>query len=521
MTTKKLTLMDRLGRLVNRKDLTQEQAPPTVSGVRKPFFDAISRGLTPSKLASILDSASTGDNIAYLTLAEEMEERDTHYASVLSQRKLAVSLIQPVVDGEGVPDAISEAVESLVTDDAFQNLVDDLLDGIGKGYACVEPMWPEDGELWQPYDYVYRDPRHFMFDKKTGRELRIREEGNDEGREIPPYAMVIHRPKLKSGLTTRAGLARLCAWAFMLKTYTLQDWAAFLEVFGMPLRVGKFHRNASDDERRVLLRAVRDLGSDAAAIIPSEMEIEFIEAKGGQGNAVFGAMADYLDKQVSKAVIGQTMTTDDGSSLAQAEVHGDVKLQIQKADARQLAATIQRDLIEPFVKLNFGDTAEIPKIKFPVADPENIETFSNAVSRLVEAGLKVSQEQVRDRIGLTAPDDADELLVPPGATQNEPANEPETKAGQKPKRQKDDETETASSQLAAEHIDDERVEEALGEWECDMGPLVEQVMAAAQQADGFEDFLKSLDDMDPDVSELAKTLAIQAMKSRGDGDLGE
>ncbi len=99
---------------------------------------------------------------------------------------------------------------------------------------------------------------------------------------------------------------------------------------------------------------MRDPGSAAAAIIPKGMEVAFLAMKGAKKNvgggrnpAVFGALAEYLDKQMSKAIIGQTMTTDEGSSRSQSETHNEVRADIRKADARQIATTINRDLISP------------------------------------------------------------------------------------------------------------------------------------------------------------------------------
>ncbi|HRM75395.1 MAG TPA: DUF935 family protein, partial [Paracoccus sp. (in: a-proteobacteria)] len=106
----------------------------------------------------------------------------------------------------------------------FDDMVDNLLDALAKGYAVIQPIW-QFGEIWTPARYKVEDQRKFRFEKET-EELRIREEGNPEGRFIRPWTLIVHRPHLKSGLTVRAGLARLVAWTFMLKTYTLQDWAA-------------------------------------------------------------------------------------------------------------------------------------------------------------------------------------------------------------------------------------------------------------------------------------------------------
>lgn len=503
--------------------LTQEQAGPTLSGVRSPWRDSVAKGLDPSKLAAILKSADEGDNEALLTLAEEMEERDTHYASVLGQRKRAISLIDPVVVADKeCPEDIKEAVERLVNAPIFSGLVDDLMDAPAKGYACVEPMWSLSKDLWVPHEYKYRDPRFYKFDRETGSELRIRDEAFPEGKPIPLYSTIVHRPRLKSGMPVRGGLARLVSWSYMLKAFTLQDWAAFLEVFGMPLRVGKYDDQAGPDEKRTLLRAVRDLGSDAAAIIPQGMEIEFIEAKGGQGNAVFGAMADYLDKQISKAVIGQTMTTDDGSSMAQANVHEDVKIDIKKADARQITATLNRELIIPFVAFNFGSNAPVPFVSLPVEDPEDVVAFSDALAKLVPLGFKVTQKDVRKRIGTEAPDAEDELLVPPTqATQPEPVD------GKAKKERAALQTKLCPHCGEDHHLanaqresdTDALVDDALDDWQADLEPLMAQIFEAAENASGYDGFLAALDALNPHTSRLARRMAIQAMKARGLGNL--
>ena len=512
------------GRPVKRAVLTQDHAGPTTGGVRNIWRENVAKGLDPVKLARILQQADEGDNEQFLILAEEMEERDTHYASVLGQRKRAISLIEPIVTGqaEGGDEEIIEAVETLVAAPAFPDMVDDLLDGIAKGYSVCEIDWELNENQWRPRSYSHRDPRFFRFDPETAQEIRIKHDGFPHGKPIPQYAMVVHRPKLKSGITLRSGLARLVSWAFMLKSFTMQDWAAFLEVFGMPLRVGKYDSQAGPEEKRTLLRAVRDLGSDAAAIIPIGMEIEFIEAKGGTGNAVFGDMAGYLDKQISKAVLGQTMTTDDGSSLSQAKVHEDVKIDIKKSDARQTATTVKRDLIAPFVAFNYGPQAPVPDVSFPVDDPEDIKVMSEALANLVPVGLKVGMGDVRKKMGFAKPDDDEEILVPivppsPSASPEPPPNS-ETKTAKQQKCQHCGEVHLAGS--IEQTLVDTLAEEGLSDWEADLGPVVAQILAAANDSKDYETFLQRLNQMDPATNQLAKSLAIQAMKARGDGDLG-
>jgi phage gp29-like protein len=244
------------------------------------------------------------------------------------------------------------------------------------------------------------------------------------------------------------------------------------------------------------------------------MEIEFVEAKGGQGNAVFGAMADYLDKQISKAVIGQTMTTDDGSSLAQAAVHEDVKIDIKKADARQLATTINRDLIIPFTAFNFGAEVAAPVFSLPVEDPEDVKSFSEALANLVPLGFKVAQKDVRKRLGTAEPDKEDDLLTPPmsgGAA-------PEVTTAKAQPCPHCGEVHLARSRRETEI--DALVDAGRADWQADMQPLLDQIIETASAAANFEDFLQRLDRLDPNTDALGRSLAIRAMMARGDGDIG-
>lgn len=512
--TQTSTVLDQHGKPFKMTTLTSPQATPTTSGVRSVWGGAVASGLDPAKLATLLKAANDGDNRDFLTLAEEMEERDTHYASVLGQRKRAVSGIEPIVtpaSDSAQDQEIADAVAAIVTDPDFADVVDDLLDGLAKGYSCVEMNWQMDAKRWTPDEFIWRDPRHFQFDSLTGRELRIRDDDHEDGLAMNAYGWLIHRPKLKSGLTVRGGLARLAAWCFMLKSYTLQDWAAFLEVFGMPLRVGRYDDAASNEEKSVLLRAVRDLAADAAAIIPKGMEIEFINASGGSGNAVFGSMAEYLDKQMSKGIIGQTMTVDEGASLSQSKTHDEVRDDIKKSDARQMTTTIRRGLIAPFVGLNWGWDVTPPTIKFPVDDPEDIAALTDAIGTLVPLGWRVGMADVSNRLGFRVPDDGEAVLTVPTAAAPPPPDPTRAHAvpGVCPG--------CGTTHRAAAQGDDPLVSAALEHWEADMTPVVSGVMALARASTGFDDFLDRLNAHSPDTSRLADRLAAQMMKARGDG----
>ena len=54
----------------------------------------------------------------------------------------------------------------------------------------------------------------------------------------------------------------------------------------------------------------------------------------------------------------------DKGSYAAGLVHDGVRMDIVRADARALERTVNRDLIRPLVRFNFGPDANLPRLRF-------------------------------------------------------------------------------------------------------------------------------------------------------------
>lgn len=499
--------------------LQEEIARPTVTGIRSVWgYAPMAGSLTPSRLAQILTDAVEDWPRDYLTLAEEMEERDWHYSAVLGTRKRAVSGLSITVESasdDANDKKLADAVRELIRAECFGDMVDDCMDALGKGYSAVELVWDRSGKEWQP-GYAWRDPRFFRFDYATQSDLMLLDDENIMGKPLPPYKFITHRPRLKSGLTIRGGLARLVAAAYMCKSYTLTDWLAFAEVFGMPLRIGRYSPGATQSDINTLITAVANIGTDAAAILPKSMEIEFqqLAKTSDGGDKVFMGLADWLDRQVSKAVLGQTATTDaisTGLGSNTANVHNEVRTDIQIADGRQLSNTLNRDLVRPFVDLNYGPQAKYPRIKIEVIEPEDIAGLAKSLSMLVPLGLRVGASTIRDKLGLPDPDKDEEVLqaAPPAPPPN--TNATEASAMNRAQR--------AAAAVPPDAVD-ELTGDALGDWHPLMDPLVDPVRQLADSTESEDEFIAGLAElmrtMDP--AELMRSLAAQAFKARGLGD---
>ena len=228
--------------------------------------------------------------------------------------------------------------------------------------------------------------------------------------------MVFHAPGLSGGIPLTGGVARSALWAWVFKSYALRDWASFAELYGQPIRLGRYGLEATPEDIATLKTAVFGIGSDAAAVLPQGMALEIVESGSKTASAeLYARLIDYLDQQVSKAVLGQTMTTDSGSSRAQAQVHDEVRADLLRADARAIAATLTRDLLTPLIRLNLGDSAPLPVLTLRVDEPEDMAALAAQVQQLSAAGLPIPQGWVRAKWGIPEPKAGEAVL---GATQS-------------------------------------------------------------------------------------------------------
>jgi phage gp29-like protein len=412
-------LIDAYGRPLKGSVLTEEVMAATLGGVRSPISGYPGDGLNPERLASILREADRGDPVRYMELAETVEERDLHYVGVLGTRRRSVSQIDISVeaaDDSADAERHAQTVRDWLKRDELQTDLFDILDCIGKGYSGTEIIWDTSEGDWMPARLELRDPRWFRFaDHDLTTPMRL----DDNGQKVPlePAKFIWSTIKAKSGLPLRSGLARIVAWAWMFKAYTQRDWAIFTQTYGQPVRVGKWGSGASEDDKKTLFRAVANIAGDMAAIIPDSMQIEFVESGNvGAASGNYKERSDWLDMQVSKAVLGQTATTDAVTGgLGSGKEHRQVQEDIERADARALSGILNRDLIKVWMALRGVPAALCPRLKIERPESEDLSAFATAVTPFIDRGLPVSRAAIYAKFGLPEPKPGEEVLRPTGA----------------------------------------------------------------------------------------------------------
>ena len=511
-----------------QRELTQRAAAPSRVGFRRAQqWQSVVSTLTPDRLRSIFWAVANGTWCPdYFELAEEIEERDLHYRGVLQQRRLrsAGAPIDVVAasDDPADQDLADEVQERVVEGPGWHGMLLDVLDAIGKGVSCLEIVWRQHGGRWEPASYHRVDPRWLVWDDADGstpllirewnqpavRSLRMAAGGvnrpgafRSRADPLTPGKFLYHAHRAKSGLPTRGGLAFSVSAMYLLKSVAIRDWWAYAELFGIPIRVGKYGQTATTEDIRTLGDAISALAADAGAVIPDSMQIDVEAASsagGGASRSLFGAQAAWCDAQISKAVVGQTMTTDDGSSRSQAEVHADVRDDLVRDDVRQVCATLSQSVVQWYCELNHPPRPSgWPRVELPQPHKDLDVT---GILAAVDHGLPVPAMWLRDRLGIPHPQDGEEVLT---ATRRPPTD------GAEPA---DESATNARLQTALMAIDE------AADWGELSADLVAPLRAALASADTAAAFLAAA--AVADVPEpLAADLARQAFESRVDGEV--
>lgn len=346
--------------------------------ISRPFFGAL---LQP--LDSVLSTLSAKWE-AYREI-----RRDGQVHATFQQRRLAV-VARPLIVEPGADDAKSKAaaeqLEANLAALAFDRATKGMSWGFFYGYSVSECMWAvRDGKVWLDKIKV-RTPWRFRFTPKG--ELRLLTRASAlHGEAMPDRKFWV----MSSGADNDddpygLGLAHQLYWPVYFKKHGLAFWLRALEKFGAPTAVGTYPPGTSKEDQDKLLAAAMGLRIDGAVIKPEGTLLELLEANRGAVDQTSFHRA--MNSEVSKITLGQTMTTDDGSSLAQGKVHFDVREELTDADVEELCESFQQGPARWLTEWNFPGAA-IPILRRP--SPEDAERASKLTKERAET-IKIMGE---------------------------------------------------------------------------------------------------------------------------------
>jgi len=513
-------ILDHRGNKIDKQALEEPQTAK-IAQLHQEFANHPTRGLTPSRLAQIMEDAERGDLTAQCDLFEDMEEKDGHIAAELGKRKRALLglgwEITPPRNATAQEERIAGLIKDIILDiPDFDDVLLGMADGIGYGYSCSEIEWTK-RQYHQPAAIHHRPPRWFKIHQDHRNQLRLRD-NSEQGAELWKAGWITHIHKAKSGDLARAGLHRALAWPFLFKNYSVRDLAEFLEIYGLPVRLGQYPRGATNAEKNTLLRAVVNMGHAAAGIIPEGMMVEFKEAAKG-GSDPYEAMISWCERTQSKAILGGTLTSQaDGASSTNAlgNVHNEVRKDLLVADARQIEGSLTRHLIFTLCQLNGwgADSLRCPRFEFDTLECEDLALYAEAIPKLVDVGVQVPLSYVHDKLRIPEPEGNEPVLQRAAAAPAPDTVITDSSLAATAKQQTQDPTSTDSQaeQLARQTADNQN------DW---IAALKAKVDNAGSLETLRDDLLNSYGDLESDKLTTIMTLAFATAELSGRFDVNE
>ncbi|MFJ1330249.1 phage portal protein family protein [Capnocytophaga canimorsus] len=205
----------------------------------------------------------------------------------------------------------------------------------------------------------------------------------ERGLVIPEYHLLLKDWDATEGIDIRdvsdvllyaqfydnVGLLEKAAVYCILKRHSWGSWDEFEELFGVPIRIAKI-ASQSDAVKQEVAEWLEEMGSAAYGVFPIGTEVDIKENSKSDAFQVFYRKIEALDKELSKLVLHQTMTTENGSSKAQGTVHENTLQEVIYADEKKMLSFLNNKLVPAMRNLgyNIPQNAKIEVEK--TADPE-------------------------------------------------------------------------------------------------------------------------------------------------------
>ena len=293
-------------------------------------------------------------------------------------------------------------------------IVEDILEAPLFGFAPITIAFETDGQYILPVQLTAKPQEWFYFDTENNFYFNSKNKEKDIIDLKNPKLLL---PRHRATFLNPYGecLLSRCYWNVVFINSSFEFWVRFVEKYGSPFAVGKFDRNMTNEEKTSLLKTLMNMIQDCAAVIPLDSTVELIEPAGKSASSeIYKDLISKCENNISKVILGQTLTTDIGSSgsYAAANTHQQVRQDLILSDVRLCESTFN-DFIIKVHSLNFDNT-NVPI--FNIYDEEDIDqSLAERDIKVKTLGVKFTKEYIKRAYGY---DNDDFEMVEPSDNQH-------------------------------------------------------------------------------------------------------
>jgi len=342
-------------------------------------------------------------------------QRDAQVQACLTIKKLAVLSrgweVHPASSDARdveVADFVRFALESMRG--SILDVLYNVLDALAKGFSVLEINYafldkgPHAGRVGLA-SIKAKDPSTFAFDTDEFLNVRgLKRTPRVSGSEnLAPDKFVVYSymPRYESPYGTSD--LRAAYKHYWSKDILTRFMNLYLEKYGSPTAKGSYKRGTPKASQEELLGVISKIQQETAIVIPEDVQVELLEAHRG-GEAGYLQAIEFHDKQISRAILCQTLMTDEGTrvgSFALAKVHLDVlKMCLRKLKRDLEESVMGEQVIKRLVDYNFS-VAAYPTFSLGPLEDTDVAQLSGVVSQLVSGQIiKPDEQWIRGYLGL-------------------------------------------------------------------------------------------------------------------------
>jgi len=319
------------------------------------------------------------------------------------------------------------------------DVLSNALDALAKGFSVMEINYRViEGEPWRGMiglaSIKAKDPSTFTFDTDEFLNIRgLRQTGlagegpsplfprgrgvggqgaslpsparRGAGSEVllPPEKFVIYSHDARYESPYGTSDLRAAYKHYWSKDVLTKFMNAYLEKYGAPTARGAYRRGTPRQAQEELLAVLESIRRQSAIVVPDDVRVDLLEAQRG-GEAGYLQALEWHDKQIAKAILCQTLVTDEGvrvGSFALAKIHLDVLKMCLTRLKRDLEETVMREqVIRRLVEYNTRD-AECPVFSLGPLEDRDVEQLAGVIAKLVSGDVvRPDEGWIREYLGI-------------------------------------------------------------------------------------------------------------------------
>ncbi len=368
---------------------------------------------TVTRAKAAIRSLEQGQFNAAAQLSDAMD-RDDRVSGCMLARTWALPSLPRKISASKEDDARREAIAAEL-DEKFDRMLPaaELVKLMGWGLTCgvglgqniwelVDGSWDFRLQVWHPQYLSWRQDTRSLWVQTESGQVEVKA-GDPQWLLYTPFGT--SRPWM-------GGLIRSLYIPWMVHQFGWRDWGRYSEVYGTPTKLAKHPDGVVKEDVTRFVRNIARAGTEMTVALAQgksgnpqdDFDVELLEAT-GTGYDGFDKLLSKAETAIAVRTLGQNLSTEvKGGSYAAAAVHGNIRNDILKGDARSLANCLSEQNVAQWVEFNHGDRTLAPTIGWHTDPPEDkksgadaIASFGASIKTLSDLGVPIDVQAMAKR----------------------------------------------------------------------------------------------------------------------------